>query len=166
MIRLRALAFALLSLLAPALALAAPTANSFVTPQTPVSGYYQFTSGSSSGAYQTVLTGGTNGTKVFALWAASSDPTSAHSFYCAVFHSTTIYGGASLSIAAATGQTTSYFGTSINLLNPANWPGLPIDSDGNSFLFLASGDTLQCTFGTAAITAGDFISVYAMGSAY
>lgn len=31
----------------------------------------------------------------------------------------------------------------INMMSAANWPGLPIDSDGNPFFYLKSGDGLQ-----------------------
>jgi hypothetical protein len=40
-----------------------------------------------------------------------------------------------------------------------NWPGLPIDSDGNPYFYLASGDTIQCTFATT-ITSGKAVNIH------
>jgi hypothetical protein len=40
------------------------------------------------------------------------------------------------------------------------WPGLPVDSDGNPYIILVSGDTLQATFATA-LTSTDFVNIVA-----
>lgn len=40
------------------------------------------------------------------------------------------------------------------------WPGLPVDSDGNPYILIASGDTIQATFATA-LTAADVLNIVA-----
>lgn len=70
------------------------------------------------------------------------------------------YGGVAVNVPTNSGFTN---GTPpINLLSQANWPGLPLDSDGNPYLYLVSGDTLQCTYATA-LTTSDVLNVVFVG---
>jgi hypothetical protein len=49
----------------------------------------------------------------------------------------------------------------VNLLDPAVIVGLPIDSDGNPFLYLVSGDTLTAAVLTQ-VTSGKLINLQAV----
>lgn len=141
----------LLSLLLPASAYAAVTANNIVTPQTPNRGVVQFLPASTPGAYSVLYTAGINGSKCFALWLTTNDATT-HLVTIQLVNATINYGGMSI----ATGTSLPGFVTavpSLNLMSPSVWAGLPVDSDGNPYITLVSGDTLQATYTTAVTTA-------------
>jgi hypothetical protein len=155
---MRKLLSALIFTLWGSAALAATTPNSFISPQTPNRGILQFTSASSAGTYVTLYTSGANGSRCYGMWLNASDAT-AHLVTLQIVNSTNKYGG----VAITTGTTTPGFATGVpalNLLSPANWPGLPVDQYGNPYIQLVSGDTLQATF-AAAITAATFVNIVA-----
>lgn len=136
---------------------AATTANSVVTAQTPNNGKLQFTGSSSAGTYATVYTGGTNGSKLIGLFVSNTDSTATHVVTCAVFNGGTQYASYSVT------TTSPAAGAYNNLAMLQSWVGLPVDSDGNPFMYLISGDTVQCTFATA-ITAAKFVDVLAIAA--
>lgn len=155
-------ALALLFLASPAFA--AVTANSVVTAQTPTNGKAQFLQGTdSAGTYKTVYTAGTNGSKISALWMNNNDPSATHLVTCQIINTAVKYGGVALTSVVSAGYATAV--PPQNLLTQAVWTGLPTDGNGNPYLTLVSGDTLQCTFATS-ITASDLINVFAIGSDY
>ena len=131
---------------------ASPTGNNIITAQTPNRGVLQFLQGTDpAGTYKTLYTAGVNGSKCFGLWETNSDPTSTHLVSVQVVNSGIKYGGVSIATAVNQG-----FATGVppgNFTGSTNWPGLPVDSDGNPYLLLAFGDTLQATFATALTTA-------------
>lgn len=145
-------------------AFAAVTANSVVTAQTPNRGVVQFLQGTdSAGTYKTLYTAGTNGSKVSAIWMSNNDASATHLVTCQIVNTTVKYGGVALTTVVSAGFVS---GTAPqNLLTPAIWAGLPIDGNGNPYLTMISGDTLQCTFATA-ITASDVININAITSDY
>lgn len=150
---LLAIALALVSL--PAFA--AVTANSVVTAQTPSRGLVQFLQGTdTAGNYKTLYTGGSNGSKCTALWETNNDGSATHLITVEVVNSTVKYGGVSITTANNEGYANGV--SARNFMTPAVWSGLPSDSDGNPFFFLASGDTLQATFATA-LTSSDKINL-------
>lgn len=141
---------------------AAVTANSVVTAQTPNRGIVQFLQGTdSAGTYKTLYTGGANGSKCVAVWENNNDGSATHLITLEVVNSSVKYGGIAITTASNDGYANAT--PAKNLFSPANWPGLPVDSDGNPFIFLANGDTLQATFATA-ITSSDKINLNAVCS--
>src|SRR5437773_5627100 len=100
----------------------------------------------------TVYTGGANGSKVVALYLTTTDAT-AHVVTCVLNKNGARGGG----VALTTSTTKPGFASAIpaiNLLSAANWPGLPVDSDGNPYVYLASAsDKIDCRYATA-LTSG------------
>jgi hypothetical protein len=138
---------------------AATTPNSIVTPQTPNRGILQFTSSSTAGTYATLYTAGSNGSKCYAVVSSNTDSTT-HLLTVGLFNSSTQYSQVSVTSTANAGNAN---GTAPqNLLSTTIWSngGLPQDSEGNYYLLLASGDTLEATFATS-ISSGKVVNLYA-----
>lgn len=132
-------------------AIAATTPNSVVTPQTPSRGVVQFLQGTdTAGTYKTLYTGGSNGSKCWGGWETNNDASVAHLITIEVVNSTVKYGGVAFNTAVNDGYANSV--PAKNWTSSAYWTGLPQDSDGNFYFFLANGDTLQATFATALTT--------------
>lgn len=148
-----------LCLVIPTFAFGAVTPNSFVAPQTPNRGIVQFLQGTdSAGTYKTLYTSGSNGSRCYGMYITSNDPT-AHLVTIQLVNGGVKYGG----IAISTSTTLPGFANGVSALNPmstTNWPGLPLDANGNPYIPLVSGDTIQATFATA-LTASDFINIVA-----
>jgi hypothetical protein len=110
-------------------------------------------------AQKTVVTAGSSGTKVVSLTATSND-TGAKVFQVAIVRSATTYilGTVSVPTLAGTDGSTP----SVNILGNSLLPGLPIDNDGQSYIFIKSGDTLvvQATTAVTATKTVTFTSVY------
>jgi len=102
-----------------------------VTPQS-------WTNSDSANTKKTICTAGSGGSKVVAILAASTD-SSARVFQIFLTRSATDYllGALSVPITAGSDGTTS----AANLL--ALIPGLPLDNDGQRYLFLENGDVLK-----------------------
>jgi len=130
----------------------AVTPNSPVFMQTPTVGKVQFLQGTdTAGTYKTLYTAGTNGARCNAMWLTTDDGTVTHLVTVQVVSGGIRFGG----VAAATTVSQGFLnGTPpLNLLAPTLWPGLPLDSDGNPYIQLATGDTLQATYATALTAA-------------
>lgn len=171
----RALKIALLAgtlLLTPAL-LPAATTPTPVFVQTPKLGSCTFVQGTdSAGTYKTCYTGGANGTKITGIWISSNDGSASHLVTVQVSTSTSAHcspqsnclGGAAVTVPVNSGFAAG--AGAVNVMSAANWPGLPIDSDGNPYIYLTGSTmTIEVTFATAltastqlavSITAGDF----------
>lgn len=145
---------------------AAVTANSFIAPQTPANGKAQIISTTStlvianngasvtSGAV-TAYTCGANGSKITGIFAGSND-TAAMTLQV-ILVNTTVYALATVTVGINAG---SVVGTPVvNILTPANMPGLPMDSDGNPYLYCNSGDLIRVGVLTTAVTANKYLSV-------
>jgi hypothetical protein len=140
------LCLAFLSLLALP-ASAAVTPNSPVTPQTPNRGVVQFLQGTdSAGTYKTLYAAGSNGSDCSALWLTTNDGSATHLITVQIVNSTVKYGGTAVTTVASAGFANGV--PPMNLFAPTIWVGLPLNSDGNPFLRLISGDTVQMTFAT------------------
>jgi hypothetical protein len=116
-----------------------------------------FTNADAANTKKTVATAGASGSKVVALNATSTD-TSARIAQVWLTRSATSYllGSLSVPIAAGTDGTT----VTADLLGLI--PNVPRDNDGQKYLFLESGDTLQVSF-TTQVTAAkeiDVVSVF------
>ncbi len=157
-----ALAAALLLAAAPALA--AVTANSIVTPQTPSRGIVQFLQGTdSAGTYKTLYTAGSNGSRCNAIWETNNDGSATHLITIEIVNGGVKFGGVAFNTASNDGYANAT--PPKNAMDPSVWIGLPRDSDGNPFIALNSGDTLQATFATA-LTASDKINLVASCADY
>jgi hypothetical protein len=136
---------------------AAVTANSGVGPQTPNAGFVQFLQGTdSAGTYKTLYTAGTNGSKCMGMYSTNNDASAAHLLTVQIVSSTVKYGGMAITSIVSAGFTNA--NPAQSLMSSANWPGLPVDNNGNPFVILPSGATLQATFATA-LTTSDLINI-------
>lgn len=95
-------------------------------------------------------TAGANGSKIIAVIATSTD-SAARDIQMSRTNGGTSYPLGTKNVAITAGTVT---GTpAVNLLDPTVEVGLPIDSDGNPFLYLISGDTLTFSALTTVTTA-------------
>jgi hypothetical protein len=89
---------------------------------------------------------GTLGSQVKGLYAVSSDATSAHAVTLLLANGSGTTELVTVSVPANSGNAS---GTPpVSLMAAAVWPGLPVDSNGNPFQNLQSGDTLMAQFAT------------------
>jgi hypothetical protein len=129
-------------------------------PQKPKNGNITIVNADASGL-KTVYTGGADGSKIVGLLVASDD-TSARDVQWGITVGAVFYplGTVSIPITAGTIAATPM----VNLLDLTKSPGLPIDSDGNPYVFLASASyTLQIKALTT-VTAAKTISVSAIAA--
>lgn len=103
--------------------------------KTPNWGATQITTGTGSSVAVTVYAGGANGSKINAFMAVSVGTTSAFDVQWGVSSGGTMFIHGTVTVAAGSGSTNSI--PSVNVMSNNNAP-LPIDSDGNAFLFLPS----------------------------
>lgn len=154
-----ALAIVVAAALAPLPVLAAVTATP-VFVQTPNIGVQTFIQGTdTAGTYKTLYTGGSNGSKCTGLMAESNDNSATHLLTVEIIHSSTTVPMAAVTIPLSGGAST--YGTPLNLMSSTNWPGLPVDSDGNPYFYLTNGDTLKATYATN-LTSTDQINFMAV----
>lgn len=144
----------------------AAISNTPVFPQLPKNVKTCFIQGTdTAGTYKTIYTGDSDGTKVVAINAGTNDDVS---HLVTVRHSTstsdhcatngTCGSGAAATIAATAGYAAGVPVVQIN--SPSVWPGLPLDSDGNSIIYLSDNtQTLEATFATAFSTAGEHVCI-------
>jgi len=102
----------------------------------------------------TVVTAGANGNKVVNLIATSTD-TATQTIAVSLVRSATTFLLATTSVPASSGNASGV--APVDLLTVV--PNLARDQDGQSYLFMESGDTLVVNAG-AAVTAGKTISVH------
>lgn len=138
----------------------AMTPNSIITVQAPKVDLLQFSTADTAGVNKTLSAGAANGSKIVGLFATSNDAGAAHLMTVQMNRSGVNYGGAAVTVPVSAGFTNG--NPAINLMSTAIWPGLPIDSDGNPFIFLSSTlDNIVATYGTA-ITAAASVNLAAM----
>lgn len=125
----------------------AVTPNSPVTAQTPNRAIVQFLQGTdSAGVYKTLYSAGANGSKCLGLLSTNND-NSTHVITVQLVNGGVKYGGVAVTTVASAG-----FANGVppqSFMAPSVWPGLPIDSDGNPFIMMVSGDTLAATFASS-----------------
>lgn len=141
------------------------TPNSQILTQTPKITPQNFVQGTDVAAtLKTLYTAGANGSKVTAVLAATDDGSATHVLTLYLTRSAVDYYMGAYTIPVSSG--TSGAAANIDFLNggPANLIlGLPVDNDGQKYLFLVSGDTLRATFATA-LTSGKRIDMLAIGA--
>lgn len=118
--------------------------------QTPHITPASFTNSDSANTKKTICTAGANGSKVVAIVATSTD-TSTRIGQLWLTRSATSYLLGSTIVAVGAGTDGAVSSQSMMPLNL--YPYLPIDNDGQPYLFLESGDTLQISFTTQVTTA-------------
>lgn len=136
---------------------AAVTANNPITLQLPTRGLVQFLQGTDvAGVYKTLFTAGADGSKCNGMWLTTDDATATHLVTVELVNTAIKYGGTSITTTLGAGYVTNV--AAVDFMSNGAWPGLPTDSEGNPYLFMQSGDTLQATFATA-LTAGKKINL-------
>lgn len=109
---------------------------------------------------KTVFTAAANGSKIVGLSASNTD-TSAYTLQLWLTRSSTNYLVASFGLGASAGNNGTT--ASVNLFSMGLIPGLPIDNDGQAYLFLENGDTLGVSL-AGAIASGKTATVIAIGA--
>ena len=154
---------------------AAVTPNSYITPQTSKTTTTHFVQGTdTAGTYKTIyVPTSTSGSRIVGIWVTTTDGSLSHlvtvavssstSSHCGTMAtSTTCAPGAAVTVAANSGFAAST--PAVNLLTSTNWPGLPVDSDGNPYLALSDNtQTIELTFATA-LTSSTKLSVTVIAS--
>lgn len=107
---------------------------------------------------KTIATAGGDGSKIVAITVTSTD-TGSRILQLWLTRSATSYLLASFIIPTLSG--TDGAAAVFNAMNSTQWPGLPVDNDGQRYFFLESGDTLQASV-TVAVTAAKEIDVTAV----
>src|SRR5512139_699589 len=117
--------------------------------------------GTAGSALVTLQTGGTNGTKITSVIVSNGDST-ANTVSVGITTAAVFYPLATVTLPANAG--TSSATAAISLISSANiW--LPIDNDGQSYIFLnTSLDTLQVKATLVPSSAGSAISFHAFGA--
>lgn len=136
-----------------------PVTSTPVFPQTPKRESVQFANADGQ-TLKTIYTAGANGSKVHGLIATSTD-TSARDMQLSITNGGTTYILGTVTVPIGAGNSGSV--PSVNMLNSAQLPGLPLDSDGNPEILLVSGDTLQAE-ALSTVTAAKVISLTAIGA--
>ena len=118
-------------------------------------GVATFTNADSANTKKTLVTADADGTKVVAV-LASSDDTSDRLGQLWITRSATSYLVGTTNVVTLAG--TNGVADTANLLDVTLIPGLPVDRDGQVYLLLESGDTLQVSF-TTQVTAAKTVYV-------
>ena len=108
---------------------------------------------------KTLVTGGTNGSKVESITVASTDTTTRDlQFWMTI--SAVDYLLATVNIPVNSGNTNAI--PAVDILRSAQWPGLSYDAMGNKILYVANGAVLKVAC-TTTVTAAKEIDVLASG---
>ena len=106
----------------------------------------------------TILTGGASGSKIVSL-VVTSDDTSSRIVKVHITRGGTSYVLTAVTVPIASGTDGS--AASVNLLNSASLPGLPVDNDGQRYLLLTdASDTLTANC-TTTVTAAKILNIVA-----
>ena len=95
--------------------------------------------------FATLCTAGANGTKVIGINITSDDGTASHVVRLYITRSAVAYAIGAMTVAISAGFVVATAGVD----GLAAVAGLPVDNDGQAYLFLVSGDTLTAQFSTA-----------------
>lgn len=123
--------------------------------QTPRAYKVQIVSASGTTA-QVLAAGGPNGTKVLSIVASNTNSGAGYNVTISVLRGTTTYVLTTVNVPASSGNLAST--PPVALLNLTTIPGLPVDSDGNPYIYLEPTDTLQASV-SVAVTSGKAVSL-------
>lgn len=104
---------------------------------------------------------GPNGSKCYGAWETNSDGTATHTITLQI-ESTAIgvpYGGITVNTSVNQGFANGVAPLQIIGQGSAPWLGLPLDNDGNNYVFLYGGDELVANYATA-LSSGAEINLY------
>lgn len=128
----------------------AGTPNSIITPQTLGNGYVSFVQGTDpAGTAKTILTAGASGARCY---AGISGNTNSVTHGVIILHKSAAgqtYVGTSFTTVANAGGMSGTPVLPQSFINSVVWPGLPVDQNGNMFVQLNPGDSLQALYVTA-----------------
>lgn len=128
-------------------------------PATPNLGLVQIANADAS-TQKTLLTAGSSGSKVTAIFALSDD-SSARLITLSVLRSGVNYPISATTVAANSG--TDGTASSVDLLATVRSPWVPVDNDGQKYLLLKSGDVLQVKSGST-VTSAKAVTAVAIGA--
>lgn len=123
--------------------------------QTPNLTPVAFTNSDSANTKKTIVTAGSNGSKIVAVTATSTETANARVAQLWLTRSAVSYLLCSENIAVNSG----FDGTTAGVNLMTIFSGLPIDNDGQRYFFLISGDTLQVSL-TTQVASGKEIDVF------
>ena len=103
----------------------------------------------------TLLSAGTNGSKIEWINAQTTD-TSANNVFLYLYNGTTSFPLTEIQVAASSGNATST--PAVSLLTSTQLPSVTYDANGNKYLYLASGWSLQVSVATA-VTSGKTLTI-------
>ncbi|HEY9755248.1 MAG TPA: hypothetical protein V6C97_08805 [Oculatellaceae cyanobacterium] len=129
-----------------------------IFPQTVMNWAQQITNANGT-SLQTLVTGGTNGSKVESLMISNTD-TVAHDVQFWVTISSVAYLLTTVSIPASAGNSDSV--PAVDILRSAQIPGLAYDPNGNKYLYVANGSTLSIGL-LVAVASGKLVQGFAQG---
>lgn len=113
-------------------------------------------------ALKTLYTAGTNGSKIENIIATNTDSAAAYGLQLSVTTGATTYLLGTINVPLSAGNTTA--APAISLLNSTNLPTAK-DSNGNPYLYLASGSVLKVNSLTT-VTAAKIVSITVNGGDY
>lgn len=98
----------------------------------------------------TLITAGTNGSRINGLFATLSDTTT-RDIILSIYNGTTTFQLAQINLPITSGYLNS--APTVNLLNGTQLPNVSVDSNGNPYMDLKAGEILQVAMGTTITTA-------------
>ncbi len=132
--------------------------------QTPKVGLIQVSNNASSVANQvTMYTAGSNGSKIVGIIGTNTD-TINRVVTIAIVRSATNYDLGSVNLPPSSGEDPAQANVSVNILAVAKIPGLPVDNDGNRYLFLQTSDLLVAYSSANALANGKVINLVTIGA--
>jgi len=152
---------------AQAPSLAAGTANSIVTPQTPNILKCSLSSASGINAFVTCYTGAANGSDCNGISVTSTDTVS-HNITMQIQDSFgNVYYQITQTVGIAAGEPpVSGGGPAVPFITPSVLVGLPIDRNGNQFIRLISGYVIKFAVSYTSISSGQYVEIYGVCSDY
>lgn len=135
-----------------------------VFPQTPNVAVVSITSADGAAATKTIYTGAANCSKVVAV-NLTATCTESHLLTLSVTRNSTAYALGAVTVNQSSGYGTDGVAASLDLLRGGPngiIPSLPVDNDGQKYIFLTSVDTLQITHATS-LTSNKKIDIVAWG---
>jgi hypothetical protein len=129
-------------------------------PQTPKSAKVQILNADAS-ALKTIYTGGANGSKITAVIATSSD-TSNRDVTIGISRSGTFFPLATITVPLTAGQAAGV--SAVNLLDPTIMKGLPVDNDGQVYIYLSDATDLLQAKALTTVTTAKEIDINSFGA--
>ena len=111
---------------------------------------------------QTLVAGGTNGTKIESITATSTD-TAAHDVQLWLTISSVNYLLGTISVPAGAGNSSGV--PSVDFLKNAQITSFAYDANGNKYIYVANGATLSIS-SVVTVTSGKLIQAYASGGSF